>query len=263
MYSLPEGISTFPITISSKNFDDLFNPGSSKTSCPNNHAAYKKYWKKRFSDMEDSIKPFEEYINKAGLSPKKIFNSSIWTIENIGTLESELRGWENYYGKSYPNISEDIKPKLRSIHSAKFTAQFEDDTIRRAWSFKLAKNILEGMEDFVQGSSNRKKLRLLIGHDTGVHCFTIGYNLTSSACHMQMVRGEQSSAKCEHSPQYASTYIYELVQDIDLQYYVRVIYDGLPVAVCKDNKNDHYCMFSDFQREIRERFYMDEKAYIQ
>ena len=78
-----------------------------------------------------------------------------------------------------------------------------------------------------------------------------------------MVRGEQSSAKCEHSPQYASTYIYELVQDIDLQYYVRVIYDGLPVAVCKDNKNDHYCMFSDFQRKIRERFYMDEKAYIQ
>lgn len=261
-YALPKGLNPMVISIDSKLVDDMFNPDSGKLSCPNSFAKFKKYEKEIHKKFKPQIEPVLKYLDDAGFSTQEMFNKPSWDLDSVGTIDSELRAWENYYGKKYDKIPEEAFAKLRLLHSLKFTSQFEDEDIRRVRTHRLAQNILAGMQNFVDDKKDKKIFRSLVGHDTGLHSFTIGHGLSSSDCILKRIKGETVDTVCEDSPDFTSTYLYELAKDEANNFYVRILYNGVPFKVCSENIEDHYCKFEEFKKKMQEHFMMGEEDFM-
>ena len=162
-------------------------PNEGKDPCPKGYqldlaarqVAYKKYhW---------VVGDIGEKLEESGLSSNQIYGKIHWDIGTIGALTSDLLCFENYHG-SLPSI---MKPQLwervKRFTHFKFHMDFLDKRLVRLKGEMSAREILQGIDNFVSGNPYRRKFRLLSGHDTGLYPHTIMLNLTDLDCNIDMV----------------------------------------------------------------------------
>lgn len=258
-YSLPAGYRPYPLKITSIEQDFLFLPAEGKFSCPNGYKLDVKSRKVAYKKFDYVIGDLGEQLEKIGIS-SKLYLEDRWDIGTLGAFSSEIKCYINYYGHIPPEMPQEIWNRLRHFNDFKFYMDFYDKRLITYKGEISARAILEGLEAFVSDSPSKKKFRLFSGHDTGLYPHTMAFNLTDLQCNLDLIQGRTPTRRCEGAPGFASNYIYELATKDD-RYYVRVLYNNVPVKICNETAED-YCEFETFRKIYTKILLSAEESFL-
>lgn len=259
-FALPAGYRPVPINIISIEQDFLFLPKEGKISCPAGYKLDVKARKESYAKFNYVVGDLGEQLENIGFSSKTLYLTDAWDINTLGQFSSEIKCYINYYGKVPDELPLAIWDRLERFNAFKFFMDYYDRRIVTYKGEMSARAFLAGMEEFVNEGPNRKKFRLFSGHDTSLYPYTIGFNLTDLQCNLDLVQGRNVTRRCEKAPGFASNYIFELASKHD-QYYVRILYNNVPVKICKDFDDD-YCEFLTFRKVFSDLMINNEVPFL-
>ena len=131
---------------------------------------------------------------------------------------------------------------------------FPTEKLTRLVADAIARDFVESMERTISGNS-KLKFRLYAGHDTGVYSHMMLYNMTDLDCLIDIYVNGTTKRPCEPIPDFASSFIYELVKDTSGNFFVRTLLNGKAVKICDNSTGDLYCKFEDFKHTVSNRLY--------
>lgn len=253
--ALPLAYRPFPYEVISQEIDYKFFPTMFQT-CPN----AQDYANKLTSEKQDKyaylVKSIADRLAAAGFDGQKLYGSA-FDVNTVALLYDEFKSYFNYYGSIYPGISADLYHDMYLISNLNFKFLFADEKMERFMSDAIARDILAGIERAVKGQS-RLKFRMFSGHDTGVWNHMLRYGLVSEQCILDKIVNGSTILPCKAIPEFASSFIYELAQNADGHYFVRVLLNGKPFHVCEKD-DDFFCTFEDFKQAMSSKlFYLED-----
>lgn len=254
--SLPFKFRSIPMTIPSKEFDFHYLSGYD-TTCPNADLYSKKFDPEAHKKYEYLVNDVGKELEAKGFSPKKPYNIEKWNVNATALFSDEMITYLNYYNEYYPKMDARLMELIFRIHRVKFTCEFDDPKIIRLRSDRVARGILQGMEDYISGNS-KKRFIFYSGHDTGVHSHIILSGLTNLQCMVDKAQGKSVTGNCEDIPDFAAQFLYELVIK-DNSYFVRTLYNGKLFSFCDNAKE--YCPFEEFKKAYAEKLFMDPEEF--
>ena len=208
--------------------------------------------------------------------------SNLWTTSVLGRFANKNRFYFHYHNQPMPE-TQDIFPWTKYIHGLYYYLKnFADPTIAKLATTKISREILDKIELKLKSGnipthSKRLKYFGLSGHEYNLFPFLMGYGLVSKECiEKNLLETDPSKLdpKCVGSPDASSNLIWEVSKkkreisdtlglESDIEYFVRVIYNGQVVDFCKAEAEtpQGYCTFSKFKEHFENHFIMDEKSF--
>lgn len=115
-------------------------------------------------------------------------------------------------------------------------------------------------------------------HDSNILPFMIAYNLTSPECLWDIYVKKYKPSKengidfsdmekdtrCETAPKYASSFLWELTQNVKSnEYFVRTKFDGEVVSFCPQGKevSEMYCPLDEFANFSNQHLILEDSIY--
>ena len=253
--ALPRAFRPFPYSVSSLQIDDHFFPSMFET-CPIANKYSSELTKNKIATYGSLITQLDKDLKAIGLDPKNIFNTTNYNINSVALLYDEMKSYLNYFGQYYQGVTSDIFTRMYRIANLNFKLLFPDEKMERLLSDGVARDIVEGLQGVVSGTS-QLKFRLFSGHDTGLFTHMLRYNLSDEQCLHDLVVNGTSSRPCRDIPDFASSFIYELAKKND-EYYVRILYNGEALKICDLNEGDLYCKFDNFKAMVVDKLYYND-----
>jgi len=258
--ALPRAYRPLPYQILSLDQDYLFMPNmyaycakANQLVINQRQAIYSKY-QPLFSDLSNQVAA-------AGYDSKKYVGTTEWSLDDLSQVHDEFNSYKNYFGKLPDGVSDELFKKLFQASNVNFPILQPDDRAKRALADGMARNVVQGMEDFITGKLKRK-VRVFSGHDTGLYSHYLLLNLTDLQCNLDIFTKGQASRPCEESPEFASSFLYELNQKTGTQdYYVRTLLSGKPIVICDQNEQQYYCKYDLFKKTLSEKLFFDPDEF--
>ena len=251
--ALPQAYRPIPYKITNPEVDYFFFP-KMYDLCPTANKSFATEQANLMNKYNYLVEDLSNQLIAAGLNPKVYFNQDKYTIDTIALIYDELKSYLNYYGKLYPGVSPALFDKMFKIANINFQMLFPTEKLTRLVSDAIARDMVEGMERTINGQS-KLKFRLYAGHDTGVYSHMMLYNMTDLDCLVDWFVNGTTKRPCEPIPDFASSFIYELVKDTSGNYFVRTLLNGKAVKICDSNTADLYCKFEDFKAAVSSKLY--------
>ena len=257
--AVPFKFRLIPLTIPSEDMDYYFFPNMIK-NCPKAGKYSEEFdpkVHKKFDYLLEMNK-LGDRLEARGFKSEEIYKILLWNTNVTALFSDEMITYRNYYGKFYKDFDGKLMEDVFRIHNVKFTVEFNETRILRLRGDKVARGILQGMEDFIDDKPGKKVFRLYSGHDTGVHSHILLSGLTSLECMVQKAEGKSVTGECEDIPDFAAQFLYELATS-DGQYFVKTIYNGKVFSICE--KGLEYCPFDRWKKKYAEMFFMDPDEF--
>lgn len=194
-------------------------------------------------------------LKAAGFDPQTLVKSEHFSLEQLTNIYDEIEGYINYYGRLVDGITKDTHAKLYRVANLFYTLWYGDDNFMRLVTHRMAKNLLNRIEEHVEGGEN--KFNLWTGHNTNIHAFSILLGLTNAKCMEQAASTGSQPEACIVTPGYASSYIFELNKKGN-DFYVRTLLDGKPVKICPKNEDEFYCSWSLFKNQWSQKLFFND-----
>lgn len=251
--SLPYGFGVHPVVANSNYLDFMF---AITSSCPNAKAMLEAGRKDLDEIYNPVAEPTYDALSALRFTPQQ-FGFSEWNLKAVDAVFDLLNSKRYYYGNNEPGMSDDFYNKLEIATSINTALIFASEQFQRLWTDQLSRNFIQGMDDRIAGK-NSLKLRMFSGHDSNLVPFMIRMNLLNHQCLKDLYETGASQTTCNIHPPFASIFVWELVQDPNLDYFVRIIYNGQPLAFCseKDNLPGNYCPYSAFKQRVKDLLYL-------
>jgi hypothetical protein len=258
--ALPRAYRPLPYQVQNLPQDYLFMPNMHKYCTKANdliisqkNVIYSKY-QPLFSDLSKEVA-------SAGYDSKKYVGTDEWSLDDLSQVYDEFNCFRNYFGKLPDGVTDELFMKLYKASSVNYAVLYPDEKAMRALSNGMARNIVEGMENFILGKLKRK-VRVFSGHDTGLYSHFLLLNLTDMQCNLDIFTKGQASRPCEPAPDFASSFLYELNQKTGTtDFYVRVLLNGKPLAICDQNEQEFYCKFDLFKKTFSDKLFFDPDSF--
>lgn len=256
--ALPFGYKPFPLKMINKEVDFMFF-ADWKNACPNAVMIEER----NTNDLEAKAFPVVQSLSddmiKAGFDPKKIFNTTEFTIDGLGLLYDEAVSYKNYHnGELYPGLTPELYERIERAALLEFIYAFPTDKFKRLIADSIANSIIQGMDSWTDPNSKspKYKFRLFSGHDTGILSNLLLLKLTSPECAKEWITTGKQPDNCEGLAPFAANYLYELLSK-DGKYYVRTMYNSRPIKICPSSTGPNfYCEYSEFRTS-----FLDQLAY--
>ena len=259
--ALPQAYRPLPYQIRPINQDYLFMP-SMYTYCVKANDQITKQKATTYSKYQPLFSDLSKQVAAAGFDSQKYVGTAEWSLNDVAQVYDEFKSYKNYYGKLPDGVSNDLFQKLSQASNVNFAILFPDQKAMRALSDGMARKIVEGMDNFISGNLKRK-VRIFSGHDTGVYSHYLLFNLTDLQCNLDIFTKGQASRPCESTPEFASSFIYELNQKTGTQdYYVRMLLNGKPMTICNENEQQYYCKYDLFKKTFGDRLFFDPDSFV-
>lgn len=254
--ALPRAYRPLPYQIQPINQDYLFMPNM-YVYCDKAKAQIKVQMASNYAKYQPLFSDLSKQVAAAGFDSKKYVGTAEWSVNDVAQVYDEFKSYKNYYGKLPDNVTDELMQKLYLAANVNFPLLYPDESVMRLIADGMGRNIVQGMEDFISGKFKRK-VRVFSGHDSGVYSHYLLYNLTDLQCNLDMFTKGQTSRPCEPIPEFASSFIYELTQKTGTQdYYVKVLLNGKPLAICDQNEQQYYCKFDLFKKTVGDKLYFN------
>lgn len=258
--ALPRALRVLPYQVNSVDLDYLFMP-SMYSSCGKVSKVVEEQKNDLYTKYSSLFNDLSDQVNAAGFDSKKYANSNKWSLNDLSQLYDEMRSYENYYGKLYSGLPQDLYNKLYLAANINFPILFPTETATRLMADGAARQIIKGMENYISGSNTKTKLRIFSGHDTGIYSHMLLYNLTDLQCNLDIFTKGSASRKCENIPEFASSFLYELNKDPSGQFYVKVLLNGTPLIICDENSDVYYCKYDKFKETFQKKLFFNQGSF--
>lgn len=256
--ALPKRFYPVPLIINDKN-KDVFFFGSYVGTCPLADAYSKEWDSAQYKKFDYLVQDLARELEEKGFSAKKMYGLDKWDIKQLALLSDEIITYENYHGKKYMDMSEDLFKKVFHAHNVKFTSEFNNSKICRMRADGVARSIIEGMDRVVNGKPGQKTFRLFSGHDTGTYSHILLLGLTNLECLIDKLQEKPVKGRCEYIPEFSSQFLYELAVKED-KYFVRALYNGKPFEVCEGKT---YCPYEEFKTAFSAKLFMKPDEFLE
>eukprot|EP01017_Pseudomicrothorax_dubius_P010186 TRINITY_DN13607_c0_g1_i1.p1 TRINITY_DN13607_c0_g1~~TRINITY_DN13607_c0_g1_i1.p1 ORF type:complete len:438 (-),score=104.89 TRINITY_DN13607_c0_g1_i1:117-1430(-) len=190
---------------------------------------------------------YEQFANLSGTPLDQIsldFLQAYWdTIECDETEARALPEW----------LDNSTKTTLDWVHAfLNLYRYFTTDESIRLVSSNLLADLRDSLDNLVTGKNNVTKFRHFAGHDGTLNRVMVGLGLNKYTTNLWEF--EQGKG---HNPPFASTLIFELVQDDEGSYYVRAIYNDQPLSLGGLCSGVDPCPYDDFKSALDSRIIKD------
>ena len=142
---------------------------------------------------------------------------------------------DQYLGKKFPsNFSEADFQNIQHLHSW-YNYFIYRDNLAKAKIFWKTSKILNDFDNRIKNiNNNSPRFSFLSGHDTDIFPFNNVLNFSSSECVEELYRkGSTSNLNCQPMPSFASSLIFELHSEDEINFYVRIRSDGKYMNLCE------------------------------
>lgn len=249
--SVPYGVGMFPIATDTAYLDFFFTVD---VSCPNFNSLMATGRKDIDPIYNKLVQPTCDKLQQYGFSPQQ-FGQDTCNLTMIEGAYDCLIANQFYNGQNEPGMSDDFYTELANAKTINSVLTFPTDQTINLFTDKISRSIIDGMNDKIAGKT-KLKYRVFSGHDTTLLPLMMKLDLTSLAC-LKNVYPNKVDPNCQTHPPYASSLIFELVTDPNNNYFVRILFNGAPVAAICDNPADqYYCDFDSFKTEFGNRMYI-------
>jgi len=262
--ALPFLFKFYPLEVQS-NDRDFYFLGDAAGTCPkliqNNTRDFPDIYQKLNEQFKEQVEAIGQELEQQGFRAKAMYGIDKWDIQHYHLLSDEMICYYNYVGKYYKGMTPELQEKLFRAHNVKFTAEINDTRVQKLRANYIARGIIQGMEDFINNSTNKKVFRFYSGHDTGLQSHMMLMDIISLECQGKKFQGIPPGKRCEDIPEFAAQMIYELAirkNENRHTYYVRVLYNNRPIEICPDHE---YCRFEDFKKIYSDKLFMDQADF--
>lgn len=164
-------------------------------------------------------------------------------------------------------MTDDHYLQLRMISSWYYNYRYyATDEFIKTYTTGISQELLTNIKKKIADPVNTKlKYLMFSGHDDNVFAFMRAYNLTNDQCMRQRYinhvdpkgdTGVNDDASCLFLPGFAASLLWELSEKSG-KYYVRSLYNGVPVKFCQENEDEFYCLMDNFEKTVKEKMIRD------
>jgi len=251
--SLPFGFGVHPVIPDSGYLDFMFRVDD---ACPN-FGGLSDAGRKDLNKVYDPVaQPTYDALTALGYTPQQV-GYSTWNLQAVDVVFDSLNAQRYYYGMNEPGMSDSFYSQFEIAMSMNSALEYASEEVQRLWTDQLSRNFIQGMDDRISGKTSLK-LRMFSGHDSNLLPFMIRMNLMNQQCLRDLYETGTSQTTCTVHPRFASMFIWELVQDGNQNYFVRILYNGESVAFCSDEDNlpGNYCAYDTFKQRVNDQLYL-------
>ena len=252
--ALPFGFYPFPITTDNDFLDFAFKITE---SCPNSLPKSKSFQKSMSGTYDGVVQDVYDNLASKGFSPQQV-GFEDWNLETLSRFYDVFVADRYYTGQNRAGFSDDLYNKMEMAEGIWGTIFYSSEEIQKLWTDNITRDLVSGIESVINGTQ-KYKLRIWSGHDSNVLPFMMRHNLISTECLKELYQKGHTETTCEKYPQFASSFLWEVSQrDTDNAYFVRVLFNGKPIAFCKeeDNVDGFYCPFAAFKKQAQSQMYL-------
>jgi Histidine phosphatase superfamily (branch 2) len=250
--AVPFGFGMFPVSTDTDYLDFYFMV---PTSCPNFYPSVTTARKDIDPTYNKLVQPTCDKLQGLGFNPQQ-FQQSTCNLTMIEAAYDCLVANRFYNGQNDAGLSDDFYTELTNAKSINSVLYFPTDQTINMFTNNISRSIIDGMNDKIAGKT-QLKYRVFSGHDTTLTPLMMKLDLISLAC-LKGIYPNGVDPNCQTHPPYASTLIFELVTNQNNNYFVRILYNGQPVApICSNPVDQYYCDFNSFQTEFSNRMYLN------
>jgi Histidine phosphatase superfamily (branch 2) len=255
--SLPRQYRTLAYRVSTPDIDFNFFP-TVYTICPNANQTANGEMITLWNKYNPSMTTLSNQLVAAGFNPG-LYNASSWDMNSIDLLHDEMITYYSHTGNLYPGLTQQLYNQISIVSNMNIAILFPTDKLTRLVADGLAREIINGMQNFIDGTSVQT-FRYFSGHDTGLFSHLLLYGRTSLNCWVDAFNsGQPPKQPCEGSPDFGSSFIYELSTKGTGNYFVRLMWNGVPFNVCGTQAADQfYCPWSVFKALVQQDLFYND-----
>lgn len=257
--ALPYGFGTFPIETETPKLDFYFRIYE---ACPL-YKDMRDIGRDRIIDDYDN----EELLGKVydelkglGFKPEMV-DEKKWSLKAISRFYDVLYTQKYFMGTNWSEkATDDFYLRLARAKTLYTLLNYPTEDALLLYTHTISKDMLQTIENYVEGKDKTKIHNLYSGHDSNVMPFMVKSGISSLICMKKLVEGEKLHETCEHHPDYAANFIWELNLNNGLNddYYVRTLFNGKPIKICSENRDEYYCSYTNFKKTIKSRFMLKD-----
>ena len=254
--AVPYGFGMFPVATDTAFLNLYFTVDQ---SCPNFESLVSTARKDFDPTYNKLIQPTCDKLQALGYTPSQ-FGQTTCNLAMIDAAYDCLTADRFYNGKNGAGLSDAFYNELAIAKSINSVLGFPTDQTVNLFTNNISRSIVDGMNDKMAGETNLT-YRIFSGHDSTLLPLMMQLELISLACLKNIYPGG-SDPNCNTHPPYASSLLFELVTDPSNNYFVRILYNGLPVSpICANPVDTYYCDVGSFKKEWDKRMYL--KNFLQ
>lgn len=255
--ALPRQYRNIPYRVSSGAIDFNFFPTAYEI-CPNANKTAVSGMISLWNKYNPSMTTLSNQLIAAGFSPS-IYKASSWDINSMDLFHDEMIAYYSHEGKLYPGMTQQLYDQLTLVSNINIGILYPSDKLTRLNADGLAREIINGMQAFIDNKSPLT-FRYFSGHDIGLFSHLLLYGQTSLQCWVDAFNsGKPPVQPCQGSPDFGSSFIYELVTKTAGNWYVRLLWNGQPINVCGAQSVDQfYCPWTIFSATVQQKLFYND-----
>lgn len=244
-FAIDKGYRVVPIRVSQYDMDFLFMPYFAQV-CPSIGAWVEKQHSASVKKYQPLVNRLSEDLKLAGIDSKKLVNKDTFDLGDIAHVYDELVSFQNSNGKLDSRFSLDLFKKVKDYAALEYNLWFEDKKWTQIFLDSMSRQLVTIIEEYQNGGGSLK-YSLFSGHDINILGFDRIFNLTSVQCHLEVIEKGSTALPCLPFPEFSTSYIFELsTKSSKTDLYVRVLRNGKPINVCKNEDPTFYCPSKTF-----------------
>ena len=259
---LPRQYRPFSYRVSTTAIDFNFFPTAYEI-CPNANNTAKSEMIKLWDKYNVNMSALSTQLIAAGFSPS-LYNASTWDINSMDLLHDEMIAYYSHEGDYAPGMTKPMYDQLTLVSNINIAILYPTNKLTRLNADGIAREIINGIDAYINGS-RPLTFRYFSGHDIGLFSHLLLYGRSSLQCWVDAFNLNKPPVQpCEGSPDFGSSFIYELNKNGQGAYYVRLLWNGVPFNVCGSQSTDQfYCEWSIFKNYVQQNLFYNDGDFTQ
>lgn len=198
-------------------------------------------------DYAEDLEKAEEKIHNMGFS--HVYDGKV--VSEINEAYHFVEAMYYVKGELPDKLTQEQYDELHTYYSYfKSGIDFHEKEELKIFTTKFSETVIKHFEGVMSSEEFNPKFSVFFGTGHELYAFLEALNLTSEKClkkSLEEGKYSNNNPECRLYPTFGSSLTFELSYNQEKSnYYVRILYNGVPVKFCDQNDGDYYCTMFNF-----------------